>query len=226
MTNRPNIKHSLPLPIPQEIRNEVAAYLDPFSLANAIRSGKLPYNLTSRALFGGIWTALLSMKGIEELEDGLLEDGLTEQGNAILIGNGLERLHNLCLNSDNHPTCAPTHIILTWLYAKANISIKEGRFEIPEYNVILWIKKPDMVFDANGITVDNLDNFIDNNRQTKILYFKHDKYAIRPVDMRTRERNHTRPVQFQLWFNLKHPNLTLCIQSWQKPRCITSTPVE
>lgn len=60
----------------------MAAYLDPFSLANAIRSASLYYSSTSRALFGGIWAALLSMKGIEELKD-----GLAEQGNAILIGN-------------------------------------------------------------------------------------------------------------------------------------------
>ncbi|PTB40430.1 hypothetical protein M441DRAFT_48268 [Trichoderma asperellum CBS 433.97] len=221
MTHSPTVKHFLPLPIPQEIRNEVATYLDPFSLANAIRSGRLPYDLTSRALFGGIWTLLLSMKGVEELKN-----GLTEWGNAILIGSDLDRVYNLCLNSDNHPPCTPTHIILTWLDAEASISIREGRFKMPEYNVILWIKKPDMLFDANGITVDSFNNFIDNNRQTKVLYFKDNKYTIRLADMRPRERNHTRPVQFQLWFNLEIPYSTLCLQSWQRPRCIPSLPVK
>lgn len=221
MAHSRNAEHSLLLPFPQEIRNEITAYLDPFSLANAIRSGKVPNELTSRALFGGLWTLFLSMQEIEELKN-----GLTERGNAILIGYGLDYLYNTCLSSDKGPPYTPIHIILTWVYAKESINIKERSLQIPEYNVVLWIKKPDILFNSNGITVEALDNFINTSYEAKILYFKDNDYKLHLVTTRPREPDYTRPVRFQFEFDVQSLHIPLCLQSWKRASGILLSPVD
>lgn len=205
-----NAKECITLPFPQEIQNEIFASLDPFSLVHVAESGiRLSRELSARAIFGNIWSSLLSMQNIQELTN-----GLTEQGNAFLIGHGLQNLHNNNFKTNKSLPCAPIHIILTWVHAKKTLKIKQGHFLIPEHNIILWIKKPDILFDTNGITAERLGNYIHNNQQTKILYFKGD-YNLHSVHLRSREPEYSRPFPFQFEAELQHPCLLLCLQSWK-----------
>lgn len=164
--------------IPPELQHEIFTHLDPFSLANVVRSGiMISTTLIPRALFGGLWTLLLSMNDLNELEK-----GLTERGNAFLIGYGLEQLYTKCLGADEDILPSNTiHIILTWVYAKNDLTLKQRSFQIGEYNIILWIKKPDILFGGNGITVNDASDFICRSYETKIFSFKNDDYKMNTV---------------------------------------------